>query len=364
MKRFFTKLCVLMMAFSLLAPLWGSLPTAQAADKKDGPLKVALLIGNRGDMSFFDSAVAGMEKAEKEFGKKIDVKIIEHGDDPSGFEPNFLDAADSGVDVVIVSSTLSEFVTKYAPDYPDVEFWIFDTEFDFSKGDYPNVYSIVYKANEASFLGGYLVAAQSKSGVIGFLGGIDQNIISDFLVGFIQGAKEAKPDIKVATSYVGSWTDSAKGKELGIAMYNQGADIVFNVAGGSGVGLIEAAVENKKQVLGVDSDQAMMYKAQGKEDFAKVIPTSVLKNVGDSLHRAIGLRLEGKLKLGANEELGIKEGSVGLADNEYFQAAYPEDLRAKVKELEDKIIKGEIKVDSGYGMPTEKVKEIRDGVKP
>lgn len=358
MKRIIRKLSIAMITLLVLV---GCNSTDTGSKDK---VKIALLIGNRGDMSFNDSAASGIDKAAADFADKVDIKVIEYGDNPSNYEPNFLDAAEAGYDVVIAGSNFDEYIAKYANDYPDVSFWMFDNEFDFSGDGYEKVYSIVYKANEASYLGGYLAASSSDTGVIGFLGGIDQTIISDFLVGYIQGAKEAVPSIKITTGYVGSWTDSAKGKELGFAMYNQNASIVFNVAGGSGVGLIEAAIETDKEVLGVDSDQAMMYKDQGKEDYANVIPTSVLKNVGDSLYRAIDLFLKDELPLGSNETLGIAEGGVGLADNEYFKAAYSQELIDKVKELEKKVIAKEIEIDSAYGMTTDQINSIRDSVKP
>src|SRR5699024_1561170 len=155
----------------------------------------------------------------------------------------------------------------------------FDSEVDPSLG-LDNVYSIVYKANEAALLGGYVAAKASEENVIGFLGGMDQPVINDFLLGYIQGATLADENTKVATTYVGSYTDSSKGIELSVALFYEGADVFFNVAGGSGVGLIEAAVEQNNQVFGVDSDQALMYKELGNVTFADVIPTSVLKNVG------------------------------------------------------------------------------------
>lgn len=358
-KFFISFVAVLLLITSLAGTM-----TASATDDSGEPIRVALLIGNRGDMSFNDSAAEGVEQAAADFEGQIELNVIEYGTDPSNFEPNFLDAADAGYDVLISSSTFLDFIAMYAQDYPEVSFWLFDSEFDFSPGGFDNVYSIVYKANEASYLGGYITASTSDTGVLGFLGGIDQNIISDFLVGFIQGAQEANPDIKVITSYVGSWTDSAKGKELGFAMFNQNASIAFNVAGGSGVGLIEAAVETGKLVLGVDSDQALMYQEQGQDDFAQVIPTSVLKNVGDSLYRAIDLYLKGELPLGTNETLGIAEGGVGLAENDFYREAYSEELIAEVEEIKQRIIDGEIVIDSAYGMTTEEVNEIRESVRP
>lgn len=355
----------LLLALVLALTLW--LPfNPSTVNAQDEPLKIALLIASRGDLSFNDSAVEGLERAQADFGDKVEVTILEIGDDPSNYEPTFLDTADAGYDVIAVSATLEDFLYNYAPDYPDTQFWLFDVEFRFDEnpGAYDNVYSIVYKANEASYLGGYVAASLSETGVLGFLGGIDQNIISDFLVGYIQGAKEANPDIKVITSYVGSWADSAKGKELGFAMYNQKASLAFNVAGGSGVGLIEAAVETGNKVLGVDSDQALIYESQGQDDFAAVIPTSVLKNIGDSLYRAVDLTLKGELKLGENETLGIAEGGVGLADNHFFQDQVSQEIRDKVKEMEEKILNGEIVVDSAYTMTQEQIDEIRSSVAP
>lgn len=356
------KILVVLLAIMMLVGC--STGTDKPKDEdKDQPLKVALLVGSLGDMSFNDSAAAGVNKAKAEL-KNVEVKIIEYGTAADKFEATFVDTADAGYDMILSGSTMQEYVQKYAPEYKDSTFVIFDSQVDYTKGDLSNVYSIVYKANEASFLGGYLAAATSDTGVIGFLGGTDQPIISDFLVGFIQGAKEANPNIKVATSYVGSWSDSAKGKELSFAMYNQNASLVFNVAGGSGVGAIEAGVERKKAVLGVDSDQAMKYKGLGNESYASVIVSSVLKNVGDSLYRAIDLKLKGELKVGATETLGIKEGGVGLADNEYYQNAVSAEIRAKIAELEGKVTGGQIVVDTAYGMTTDQVNTIRESVKP
>lgn len=327
-------------------------------------VKIALLVGSLGDMSFNDSAQSGMDKAKAEFGDKVDIKTIEYSDDTAKIEPTVQDASEAGYDIIIGSASMQEAFEKYAPDYKDITYILFDTDIDWKAGDFSNIYTIVYKANEASYLGGFLAAKMSDTGVIGFLGGTDQPIISDFLVGYIQGAQHANKDIKVTTSYVGGWADSPKGKELSLAMYNQKASMIFNVAGGSGNGLIEAGVERHKYVLGVDSDQAMLFLKNGEEAKANVIPTSVLKNVGDSLFRAIGLYLDDKLPVGSCDTLGLKENGVGLADNEIYHKLVPEELRNEVNELKEQIIKGEIKVDTAYGKTTDEINQIRDSVKP
>lgn len=324
-------------------------------------VKVALLIGNLGDLSFNDSAARGLKQAEDELG--VSTKVIEYGTDIDKYESSVVDTAEAGYDMVIASSTLQEYIEEYAEEYPDTTFVLFDAEADYSKG-LENVYSILYKANEAALLGGYVAAKTSESNTIGFLGGMDQPVINDFLLGYIQGAQLADEDVKVATTYVGSYTDSSKGKELSFAMFNQGADAVFNVAGGSGVGLIEAAVEQNKKVIGVDSDQAEMYKEKGNDKFADVIPTSVLKNVDYSLYRAIDLFVKGELPAGETDHLGIKEGGVGLADNDFYKDSVDEETRREVEELMEKISKGELEVESAYGKTTDEISKVRDSVKP
>lgn len=362
MKKYFNLL--LLMLVAVIVAACGNGEDSEAGSDSGDALDITLLIETTGDLSFNDSAVAGVEAAQEEYGDQISADIIEYGSDLSRMEGNFLDAADEGADVIIVPSQFVDLVATYAPDYPDTQFWLFDTDFDYETDDYENVYSIVYSANEASYLGGYLAASTSESDIIGFLGGMDTNIIRDFYVGYAQGALEANPDIQIVSSFVGAWDDSARGKELGLSMYNQDASLVFNVAGGSGVGLIEAAVEQDRQVLGVDSDQAAMYEAQGQDDYAAVIPTSVLKNVGDSLSRAIGLRLEGNLTTGATEYLGLAEEGVGLADNDFFKEAYDQELIDEVLEKRQQIIDGEIEVQSAYDMSPEEIEEVENSVSP
>ena len=356
------KLALVLLTLILLAACGTATPEEKPVDKKI--YKVALLIGDLGDLSFNDSAARGVKQAAAEFDD-VQVEIVEYGVAVDKFESSLLDTADKGFDMIFTSSTLQEYVEAHAAEFPDTVFGVFDTEIDFAKGGLDNVYGIIYKANEASFLGGYLAAKLSQSGVISFLGGMDIPVISDFLVGYIQGAQLANPNVKVAITYAGSWSDSAKGKELALTMFNnQKADVIFNVAGGTGIGGIEASVETGKWSLGVDSDQAMIYDAAGKTDYANAIVSSVLKNVDYSLYRAISLHREGKLAVGTNETLGILEGGVGLADNKYFQANVSEEIRNEIKALEEKVTKGEIKVVSAYGKTTEEITAIRDAVKP
>jgi len=334
-------------------------------------LKVALLLnGTLGDKSFFDSAGRGLELAMKQLG--IQGKIIEASYKQENWRPYLEDLSDQDYDIIIVGTwQMQEILEEVAPMNPNKKYFIFDTSVDYSKPGLKNVYSILYKQNEGSFLMGALAAMITTSGmpktnaepIIGFLGGMDIPVINDFLVGYIEGAKFINPNIKVLISYVGSFNDPAKGKELSLAMYRQGADIIFNVAGNTGIGLLEAAKEVDRWAIGVDSDQAIIYESTDPE-IAKRIVTSMMKNVDLSIFRGIKMHMEGRLVYGQAEALGILEGGVGVADNKYYRENVPEEFRNKIKEIEDKITKGEIKVGTVFGMSQDDLNKLRMSVRP
>ena len=334
-------------------------------------LKVALLInGTLGDKSFFDSAARGIKMAEEKLG--IDGVIIEMGYDQTNWRPTLEDVADQDYDVIIVGTwQMKEILEEVAPMYPDKKFIIFDTAVDYSLGGLDNVYSILYKQNEGSFLVGALAALITTSGmpktnpepIIGFLGGMDIPVINDFLVGYIAGAKYINPGIKIIISYAGAFNDPAKGKELVLAQYRQGADISFNVAGETGIGLLEAAKEMDKWAIGVDSDQALIVEDKDPE-MARHIVTSMMKNVDLSIFRALKLTLEGKCPYGKAEALGIAEQGVGIADNKYYRELVPKEFRDIIKRLEKLIVEGKIKVPTAFGMPREELDKMRNSVKP
>jgi len=328
------------------------------AEKPEAEKKVKVVLyvnGTLGDKSFFDSANRGLEMAVKELG--IEAKTIEGGYAPERWEPDIAQLAEGDWDIIIAGTwQLQEHLEKIAPKHTDKKFFTYDTSVDYSKGGLDNVYSILYSQNEGSFLVGALAAMITTSDMalansektIGFLGGMDISVINDFKVGYEQGAKYIDPDIKVLVSYAGSFNDPAKGKELILAQYDQGADIAFNVAGETGLGLLDAAKEKKRYAIGVDSDQYLLYKDSDPEK-ASHITTSMMKNVDISLYRAIKLHLEGKLAYGKAEVLGIEKDGVGVADNENFRKLVPQEFATRIKELEAKIVSGEIKIDTAFG---------------
>lgn len=329
-------------------------------------LKVALLVtGSFGDKAFNDSAQAGMKRLMDEMGDKVEVDMIEMGNDKTKFEGSMLDASESDADIIITGLwDMKEITERVAQEFPEKKYIIFDTDVDYSLGDLSNVYSMSYKQNEGAFLAGVLAASATTSdmeyanedAVIGFVGARDTAVvINDSAVGYIEGAKFINPEIKVLVSYVGSYVDSATAKELALTQYSSGADVVFVAAGPASVGVIEAAAESQKYVIGVDSDQALAY--EGQEE-ANYIISSAIKGVGDSLVNAIERAQAGELPYGEYEILGIEDGVVGLADNEIYETVVPENVRATVDEAKEKLLNGEIVVSTAYGMDEAQLKEI------
>ena len=148
-------------------------------------------------------------------------------------------------------------------------------------------------------------------------------VLYDFVVGYIQGATEYNPDIKVITSYVGNFNDTAIAKELAEIQIKNGSAVCFNVAAQAGLGMIEAAAEAGVYAIGVDADQAEALAADGKTDIADNIVSSVMKNIDQVVYLSVQRHLAGELPYGTEEALGMTEKAVGIADaNEFLQEPY------------------------------------------
>ncbi len=370
MKKILSLLLVVVMIFSMTA-----CAQKPAGENGGDAYKAALLLnGTLGDKSFFDSANQGLEKLKAELGAdKFDFKVEQMGATPADepkWAPTLMEYCESKeYDVIIIGTwQMYDALAEAAKEFPDQKFIFFDETFDLSSGEYKNIYNVLYKQNEVSFLIGAAAALMTKEASlpmidpsnndIGFLGGMENPIINDFLVGYIQGAKEVNPDVKVKIAYVGNFYDSAAGKELALAQYQSGGvDIGYNVAGAAGLGQIEAAADAKRYAFGVDSDQAALL-----PEMSDYIPTSALKNVGNSLIRAIKLDLEGKLEYGKAESLGFAEGGVEIVKDAHYEKMVPESIRTQIDELEQKIVNGDIVVDTAIGKSTEEIQAIKDSV--
>ncbi|MCG8477818.1 MAG: BMP family ABC transporter substrate-binding protein [Spirochaetales bacterium] len=332
---------------------------------EDGRLRVILIIpGNLGDKSFFDSANRGMELVADELG--AETRVIEAGTDSTRWEPALYDAIDGDWDVIITGNAMTELLNRVAPDHPDRRFINFDTP---NTETPANVYSMFYATNDIGFLAGTVAALitnaelpLSRDGnVIGFLGGMDIPGINDFLVGYIEGAVAVDPDVRVLVSYAGDFGDPARGKELSLIQYNAGADVIYNVAGGTGLGLMDAAEEAGAYAIGVDSDQALLF-AETDPEKAEHIVTSTIKRIDQAILRAVELHVEGTLPYGTHETLGVVEGGVGLAKNEYYTAILDEDIRTRIEEIEQRLISGGIEVSTAFGMSSEAINALRESV--
>ena len=343
------------------APASGSeaAPADDAAAAAGEPLKVLHFVnGVLGDKSFFDSAERGIQRAQAELG--AEVKTIEAGIDPTGWEAALVDAAaNEEFDVMVVGTfQMIEYLEKIAPQYPDKKFFLYDAPVNYegeacAPNKCANVYSILYKQNEGSYLAGVYAAAMTTQAidgmnpeaVIGSVGGQEIPVILDFMVGYEQGARDTNPDIQVIRQFAAGWNDPAKGKELAKAQYSQGADIVFQIAGGTGQGVFEAAMEDGKYAIGVDSDQALIIESANPEQAARIL-TSMMKNVDNSIFRGLQMHLDGTTPYGTAESLGIAEGGVGLARNKFYDASTPDEVKAAVDAAEQRVINGEITVET------------------
>ena len=338
-----TRVCAAVILLTAVT-LIGAAAGAQQFTKKR-PLKVALVLnGNLGDRSFFDSAAAGVRKAKADL--PVDVKVIDLGYDRSKWQAGLADASDSGFDVVIAGTfDMTPYIVQLAPQYPDVRFIDFGDSPDFAKCRCQNVLAIQYGTSTAGYLAGYAAAKISKSKVLGTILGMEIPAVTDFKVGFDQGAKDADPKVQILNTVAGTFSDPAKGKEIALAQLNQGADIIFPIASGTSLGALQAVKEagGGKLAIGVDSDQAAIFAASDPAQ-ADVIFTSVEKKVGESLYLALKATVDGTQPYGQRIVLGLKDGAVGISKNTQYEKLVPANVRAEVEKKEKAIIDGTITV--------------------
>ncbi|WP_165900500.1 MULTISPECIES: BMP family lipoprotein [Microbispora] len=316
----------------------GASSAPAAAGAKVG---MAYDIGGRGDGSFNDAAARGLDQAESEL--KIEKKELEAtaGETDAQKEERLRLLANGGYNPVIaVGFVYSGPLVKVAKEFPDVKFAIVDD--DAAKAD--NITNLMFAEEQGSFLVGAAAALKSEKGNIGFVGGVDVPLIHKFEAGFEAGAKAVKPDIKIQTKYLtqppdfGGFGDPAKGKTAATGMYDAGADVVYQAAGGSGGGVFEAAKAAKAMAIGVDSDQAAL---PAYADFKDVIMTSMIKKVDVAVFDFLKNFTSGTVKAGP-AIYDLKAGGVDYSTT----GGKIDDIKPKIDEYKQKIISGEISVPS------------------
>lgn len=286
--------------------------------------------GGLGDQSFNDAAYRGLMQAKEELG--VEVIYVEPAD-IAEMEEHQRAYADLGLDLIIVIGFIHQSaLQEVSMDYPHINFAIVD-----DMVDNPNVTSLLFEEHEGSFLVGVLAGMMTETNTVGFVGGMEVPLIRKFQVGFEEGVKYANPEAEVLVNYAGAFNDPGRGRELAVSQNERGADIVYHAAGGTGSGVIDAAVANGFYAIGVDSDQD--YMAPG------TILTSMVKRVDLAVYEVIKAVAEGTLE-GGIWSFGIEDGGVGTSEFTYTKDMIPQEVFDAIEEAKEKIISGEIVVSN------------------
>jgi basic membrane protein A and related proteins len=338
---------VLLILFSLILAV-SSCGTATEA-QKNCQIRVGIVfdIGGKNDRSFNAAAWEGVVRAEREL--PICLYDVEPGN-PTSIEPAMRAFAEKNFDLIIgVGFAQGPIMANVARDYPNIKFAIVDGVIMEEDGKTPrkNVASLVFREHEGSYLVGMIAAEKSKTGVLGFVGGMDIPLIHRFAKGYEEGAKSVNPNARVVVNYVGvtdsAWNNPGKGKELALSQIEKGADVIFTAAGNSGLGAFDAVEqygrnqqgEANKFVIGVDSNQNGV-----KPGF---VLTSMVKRVDNAVYDVVKEVLENRFQ-GGFHVFGLDKDGVAYAMDEHNKALISEEILRKVDEAKEKIVLGEIKV--------------------
>jgi basic membrane protein A len=335
-------LFVVVLVLNLLALLITP-PGKSTAPLKNPNFRVGLVfdVGGRGDKSFNDSAYRGLQQAEKELG--IKTLFIEPGEGADREAALRMLAAQNYNLVIGVGFIFTDDLNNVAAEYPKVNFagvdYVVKIDDQGREVVPPNLMALKFREEEGSFLVGALAALMSKSNRIGFVGGMKIPLIERFEMGFLQGAKTARPDVQIVSNYAGvtgaAFKDPARGKELATTQYGQGVDIIYHASGSTGLGVFEAARNFKRLAIGVDSDQYS--EAPG------FILTSMVKRVDVAIFEAIQKAAQGQFKSGVSY-FGLKENGVDFVYDQNNKALIPDPIYTRVQAIRTKLVGGEIKI--------------------
>ncbi len=311
-----------------------------ADDRSRVHVGIVFDIGGKDDRSFNAAAWEGVKRAARDL--PIVLRNVEPGT-PSSIEPAMRAFAERGYDLIIgVGFAQAPIMEGVAKDYPNLHFAIVDGDLH----QLSNVASLVFREHEGSYLVGMIAAKTTKTGTVGFVGGMDIPLIHRFETGYEEGARAVNPKIQIVQNYVGvtdaAWNNPGKGKELALAQIGKGADVIFTAAGNSGLGAFDAVEQAGKEdghathfVIGVDSNQNGV-----KPGF---VLTSMVKRVDNAVYQMVKEVVEGKFK-GGFHVYGLQEDGVGYAMDDNNKDLIAPETIAEVEAAKKKIISGQIKV--------------------
>ncbi|MBL1406211.1 MAG: BMP family ABC transporter substrate-binding protein [Rhizobiales bacterium] len=286
--------------------------------------------GGKNDGSFNQAAYNGAELFKKETGTAY--RDFEVTDDAQREQAMRRFARDGYNPVVVIGFSQAAALEKVAAEFPDTKFAIVDMVVD-----KPNVRSVVFKEQEGSYLVGVMAAQASKSGTVGFIGGMDIPLIRKFACGYVGGVKSIKADAKILQNMTGTtgaaWNDPTKGGELARAQMDQGAEVIYHAAGGTGFGVLQAVADAGKLGIGVDSNQNHLH--PGK------VLTSMLKRVDIAVYNAFKDVADDKWTSGFSA-LGLKEGGVDVAMDEHNKPLVDADMMKALESAKADIISGKV----------------------
>src|SRR3954452_19853436 len=313
---------------------------SSSGEKADLKVGLAYDTGGRGDRSFNDSAYNGVEAAIKDHGGKL--SELTPNADASNRADLLTQLADQGYNPIIaVGFAYGQDVATVAKQYPEVNFAIVDSSAAGAGAD--NLTGILFAEEQGSFLAGVAAALKTETDHIGFVGGVDTQLIHKFEAGYVAGAQAVNPKITVDRKYISpegdfsGFNDPAKGKIVAQGMFDAGADIVYHAAGGSGLGVFQAAAAAGKRAIGVDSDQ---YQTVDDPALQAVIMTSMLKRVDNAVQAYIDSFVDGGVTGGKDVVSDLKSNGVGLATT----GGFIDDIKSQIDDAKSKIIDGTIKV--------------------
>ena len=302
---------------------------------------VYVMSDNLGDMGFNDNAATGFARIEE---GGVRTRLLQASPtDPQLWRQNLEAVSNSGDwDVIFTGPNMHDNLAEVAPKNPDQMYVFFDDELI-----EPNVLSIKYAQNEGSYLAGALAAVaatdtdnfplSSGTSKIAIVAGMDLPIIQDFILGFKQGATTMVPDIEIQIVFIGNFNDAQKAYDLTRTAFEYGANVVYNVAGPAGLGILKAAADSDKYAIGVDSNQNGIHPDN--------VIASMLKQIGNSIYNSIEQIKAGEAAFGTVQIFGLEDEGVALI---YNDALVTEQVKAQIKAAEARVSSGEIEVDSAF----------------